>query len=278
MNVAILGVGPFGQRLAGACADTGLSVAVYGADANDVLDIVDAIGVDDAGAHVDGTTDLPGAVGEADVVVETRSASVETTRERLAAVENHAPDDALLAFKADERPVTETAVALQTPGRFVGLHEIHGGQAPAEAVPLEVVRADQTTDDTVETARTFVSDIGWIPLVVGDGPGFVSSRLHLALQAEAIRLLEDGVGDAETIDRTMTLGYSHDLGPLELADRQGLDTVEGALSSLADTLGHRYEPPPLLTQKVEDGDYGKRRGRGFYVWDGDTPTSPASDE
>lgn len=266
MKVAILGVGPFGRRLAHACASAGQSVAISGADANDILDVVDAIGVDSAGAQVDGTTALQSALGDADVVVETRGGDTEEIRDRLAAIETDAPEDALLVFAAVQRPVTEAAVALQDPTRFVGLHEFFTGEEPAGASPVEVVHAEQTSEDAIERASTFVSEIGWTPLVVGDGPGFVATRLRLALQAEAMRLVETGVADVTAIDQSMTEGFGHTLGPLELADRQGLDNVADALRTLAETLGPRYEPPAILEEKIQRGHLGKRRGEGFYEW------------
>lgn len=272
MDVAILGVETAGQWLAGAAAGAGLSVALVGSDANAVLDAIDGLpaGVAD---RVDGTTDRASAVGGVDVVVETRTDAVDRTRERLADVESGADAETLVMAVTDHRPVTTVAVALQDPERFVGLHPIGepGG-------PVEVVAADATSDRSRERAAAFVEQLGATPLPVRDSHGSVSGRLALATQAEAIRLLQSGAAEADAIDRAAVARSGRDVGPLEAADRQGLDAVADALSYLAETVGPRFEPPERLREKVAAGETGVARGRGFYVWEGDTPTRPADDE
>jgi len=260
MDVVILGVGPVGRQFAHACTGGGFTVTLCGTDANDVLDAVDSLSSPDA----DGTTDVGAAVDDADVVVETRSATVETARERLADVEDAAPADAQLLVTVESTAVTSLAVALREPERLVGLHSA----APIEwNGPIEVIVPEGASAQQVEAAESFVESLGWQPLRVQDAPGLVSDRLRLAQQAEAIRAYEHGVADAATIDRTLTVADGHDIGPLELADRQGLDTVLEALERLAEDFGPRYEPPAVLVEKVEAGELGRARGEGFYDWD-----------
>lgn len=103
--------------------------------------------------------------------------------------------------------------------------------------------------------------------VAGDSPGFATSRLGVCLGLEAIRLLEDGVADAETIDQAMELGYRHPMGPLRSTDLVGLDVRLAIADHLAATLGPRFEPPRLLRDKVERGELGRKTGRGFFTWD-----------
>lgn len=274
MDVAILGVGPSGRRIVSASADAGLSVDVYGEDANAVVDAIEGLGPARSGGDIDGTTDLGSVVSGADVIVEARTAEVGTARARIAEVEEYAPETAVIAYLTDYRPITTVAVALQHPDRFVGLHPIvEDGPGP-----VEVIRADQTSDATAERAASFVADLGWSALPVGDGPGFAAGRLRLATQVEAMRLVESGVADAAAVDETMTEGYGQDVGPLEQADRQGLDAVAEALAYLADAVGERYEPPRLLARKVADGDFGAARGEGFYVWESGSPVEPAAVE
>lgn len=265
MDVTILGVGSAGSQFAHACANGGLSVTVCETDANAVLDTVDSL----SAAEADGTTDTRSAVENADVVVETRSdADVERTRERLADVEDWAPEDALLAVVVSTTTVTTLSVALREPERLIGLHS----SGPLEvAGPIEVVTVDGTDERAVATAIEFVERLGWRALHVRDGHGFVADRLRLALQAEAIRLYEQGVADPATIDATMTAA-GHETGPLELADRQGLDAVLAALERLAAEVGPRYDPPPALVEKVEAGQLGRGRGQGFYTWEDGHPT------
>lgn len=270
MDVAILGVGTAARRIAGGCADAGFTIAMVGRDANDVLDAIDDLPAS-AGDRVDGTTDRASAVEGTDVVVETRTGNVEAARERLAGVEASAPGDALVIAVAGRRPVTAVAVGLREPGRFVGLD--FGGEEPAA-----VVAADPTAEETVERAVAFLEEIGVTPLELGDAHGSVAGRLELAMQVEAVRLLEAGAGEADAIDRAAVRAHGLDAGPLEAADRRGLDAVAEDLEYLAETVGPRFDPPGTLEEKVAAGDLGTSRGRGFYVWDGDTPTEPASDE
>lgn len=273
MDVAILGVGPDGRRFAGASADAGFSVSVHGEDANEVVDAIEGLGSTGTGDGIDGTTDLQAALADADVVLETRSGDVEAVRDRLAEIEESVSEETTLAFLAGHRPITAVAVALQHPDRFVGLHPLEGADDDA---PVEVIRAEQTSEQTASTAVSLVSDLGWTALSVRDTPGFVAGRLRLATQVEAMRLLEEGAADAATVDRAMTEGLGQQVGPLELADRQGLEAVAEALVYLTEAVGERYEPPGILERKVADGQLGIGRGEGFYEWDGSTRTGPAT--
>lgn len=270
MDVVILGVGSTARALARACTDHGFAVTLCGADANAVLDAVDALSSPDA----DGTTDLTGAVDDADAVVETRTAEVDPTRERLADVEDTAPEEAQLLVTVESTAVTSLAVALREPGRLVGLH----AAAPTGwDGPIEVIEPEGASEPRVEAAESFVERLGWQPLRVRDGPGFVADRLRLAQQVEAIRALEQGIADPATIDRTMALSDGHDVGPLELADRQGLDTLRAALERLATDLGPHFEPPAPLLDRIEDGRLGKASGGGFYEWEGGQPVTPTDE-
>jgi 3-hydroxybutyryl-CoA dehydrogenase len=109
--------------------------------------------------------------------------------------------------------------------------------------------------------------MGKEPIVVRDVPGFASSRLGLALGLEAMRMLEQGVASAEDIDKAMTLGYRHPLGPLRLTDVVGLDVRLAIAEYLHATLGSEtFRPPGILRRMVADGRLGKKTGRGFYEW------------
>ena len=267
MNVVILGVGPTGRALARGCSDAGFAITLCGEEANAVLDAVDSLSTPDA----DGTTDVSGAVASADVVVETRTTDVEAARERLADVEDGAPTDAQLLATVESTAVTTLAVALREPGRLVGLHA---------AAPLgwddsiEVVEPEGANEQRVADAESFVERLGWHPLRVRDGPGFLADRLRLAQQVEAIRIYEQGVADPATIDRAMTVADGRDVGPLEMADRQGLETLQTALERLAADLGPRFDPPSTLRERVEEGRLGRQSGEGFYEWEDGHPVRP----
>lgn len=276
MDVAVLGADRGGATLAGRCVRGGHLVRLYGRDANAVMDAVDGIERDvgpEATPALDGTTDLESAVRDAEVVLDTMGrngdseiAGVDTTRERLADVEDTVAEGALIATGDPTVSVTSVLAGLRRPGRALGLHF-----PDPEGPIVEVVLAEQTTAEARERALAFAEGLDCTPIVVDDAPGFVITRLDLALIAEAIRLLEDGVASVAHVDRAMAVGRDHPTGPLERADVIGLDSVLAALDDLAERLEDRFAPPGLLREKVADGDLGTQTGRGFYRWEGGEP-------
>jgi 3-hydroxybutyryl-CoA dehydrogenase len=131
---------------------------------------------------------------------------------------------------------------------------------------VEVVEAEQSSDEAVVTALDLARRMGKEPIRVKDSPGFASSRLGIAIGLEAIRMLESGVASAEDIDKAMTLGYGFPMGPLRLTDLVGLDVRLSIAEYLAGELGERFQPPQLLRDMVARGELGKKSGKGFYEW------------
>lgn len=168
---------------------------------------------------------------------------------------------ALLATNTSSLSITELAAVLARPARFLGMHFFN--PVPASRL-VEVVVATDTEPSAVETARGWVDRLGKTGIVVRDSPGFASSRLGVLLGLEAIRMLEEGVADADAIDTAMELGYRHPMGPLRSTDLVGLDVRLAIADYLHGTLGERFEPPRLLRDKVAAGELGRKSGRGFY--------------
>jgi 3-hydroxybutyryl-CoA dehydrogenase len=131
---------------------------------------------------------------------------------------------------------------------------------------VELVVPDATDPDVVAAARDWVDRLGKTGIVVRDSPGFASSRLGVLLGLEAIRVLEEGVADAEAIDTAMELGYRHPMGPLRSTDLVGLDVRLAIAEHLHRTLGERFAPPQLLRDKVAAGELGRKTGGGFYSY------------
>lgn len=169
--------------------------------------------------------------------------------------------DAVLATNTSSLSITELAAALERPARFLGMHFFN--PVPASRL-VEIVVPATSAADTVETARGWVDRLGKTGIVVRDSPGFASSRLGVLLGLEAIRMLEEGVADAEAIDTAMELGYRHPMGPLRSTDLVGLDVRLAIAEYLHRTLGERFAPPQLLRDKVAAGELGRKTGRGFY--------------
>jgi 3-hydroxybutyryl-CoA dehydrogenase len=206
--------------------------------------------------------DVPGDLPpHTSLVVEAVPEQAALKIEVLRAAEAALGPDAVLATNTSSLSVTELAAALDRPARFVGMHFFN--PVPASKL-VEVVVAPETAPDVVETARAWTRRLGKTDVVVRDSPGFASSRLGVLLGLEAIRMLEEGVADAEAIDTAMELGYRHPMGPLRSTDLVGLDVRLAIAEYLATTLGERFTPPQLLRDKVAAGDLGRKTGRGFH--------------
>jgi 3-hydroxybutyryl-CoA dehydrogenase len=172
--------------------------------------------------------------------------------------------DAILATNTSSLSLTEIAASAKNPERVVGLHFFN----PVHLMKLlEVVRAYQTSDATLKAACAVGEKMGKQLVVVKDHPGFASTRLGITLGMEAIRMVEEGVGSPEDIDRAMELGYGHPMGPLKLTDLVGLDIRLAIAEYLYRELGtETFRPPQLLKKMVRAGKLGRKTGEGFYKY------------
>jgi 3-hydroxybutyryl-CoA dehydrogenase len=198
-----------------------------------------------------------------DLVVEAVPEDPTLKATALAAVEREISPNAHLATNTSSLSVSELAASLRRPAQFLGLHFFN--PVPASAL-IEVVVAQETSEETLAAARGWVEALGKTAVVVKDAPGFASSRLGVAIALEAMRMLEEGVASAEDIDNAMVLGYKHPTGPLKTSDIVGLDVRLGIAEYLHKTLGERFAPPQILREKVANGELGRKSGKGFYDW------------
>jgi len=208
--------------------------------------------------------DLGRALEGASIVVEAVPESLDLKRQVFRDLEAAAGPDVVLATNTSSIPVGEIAAATTRPERVVGMHFFN----PVHIMPLvEVVRAAGTAEETVARAVDLGTRLGKECIVVRDSPGFATSRLGVLLGLEAIRMVQDGVASAEDIDKAMTLGYRHPLGPLRLTDLVGLDVRLAIAEQLHRSLGApAFRPPDLLRRMVAEGKLGKKSGQGFYRW------------
>ena len=276
MHVAVLGADRLGRAVAQVCAVAGHEVSLHDDEANVVMDGIDAIEgrlPDDSDAvdRLSGTTGLDAAVGDAGVVVETGTTDATALQGKLADFEPMLDRETLVALAASGVSVTAAAAGLRHPDRAIGLQF----RDPLDAPLVEVVVADQTSQATADSARSFVDGLDRTPVVVRDAPGVVSTRAALALEAEAMRLVEDEVAGVAAVDDVLELGFDHASGPLEQADRAGLDNRLDALEQLHTELGERFAPPEILRELVAAGKTGGPRGEGFYDWENGDPVDPA---
>lgn len=206
-------------------------------------------------------TDLQAAVRDADIVVEAVPEDLQLKQEVFAALGAAVGDGTVIASNTSGLSIEELGTASGRARQVVGLHFFN----PVPAMRLvEVVRAPETSDATVARGIDFARAVGKETVEVRDMPGFVTTRLGTLLMCEAMRAYEQGVASAEHVDTAMKLGYNHPMGPLELADRVGLDTVLFILDDLREAYGDAFAPPLLLREMVEGGKLGRKSGAGFY--------------
>jgi 3-hydroxybutyryl-CoA dehydrogenase len=177
--------------------------------------------------------------------------------------------DAILASNTSSISITRLAAQTDRPERFIGIHFMN----PAPLMELiELIRGIATAPDVFDAVNDFVLELGKTPVSAEDYPAFIVNRILLPMINEAVYTLYEGVGTVEAIDTAMKLGAHHPMGPLELADFIGLDTCLAIMQVLHDGLADtKYRPCPLLVKYVEAGWLGRKAGRGFYDYSGDTP-------
>jgi 3-hydroxybutyryl-CoA dehydrogenase len=279
-RVAVIGAGTMGHGIAHVAATAGLRVALHDVSPELISRGIEKIrsnlekGVakgkvtgeqrDEALARIEAAPDLERSVKNADLVVEAAPESLDLKRSIFERIDAAAPAGAILATNTSSLSIERIAGATSRPARVIGMHFFN----PVHLMALlEVVRSRQTADAVVEAAVGVGRRMGKEPIVVGDVPGFATSRLGIVLGLEAMRMLEDGVASAEDIDKAMTLGYRHPMGPLKLTDLVGLDVRLAIAEYLHVELGSEaFRPPEILKRMVSEGKLGKKSGEGFYQW------------
>jgi 3-hydroxybutyryl-CoA dehydrogenase len=199
------------------------------------------------------------------MVIEAVPESLDLKTRIFGELDRIASSRAILATNTSSLPVGTIAAATRRPELVIGTHFFN----PVPVMPLlEIVRAERTSQATVDAVVAFAGRLGKDPIVVRDAPGFATSRLGVLLGLEAIRMLEQGVAAAEDIDKAMTLGYKHPMGPLRLTDLVGLDVRLAIAEHFHRELASEaFRPPDLMRRMVAEGKLGKKTGQGFYRWD-----------
>jgi 3-hydroxybutyryl-CoA dehydrogenase len=279
-SICVVGAGTMGHGIAQTAAAAGLDVVLV--DMTDELvsrgiasiesslekrvakGKMEAEAAEEIVGRISTGTDPEAPSGETDLVVEAIPEDLELKRDLFRRLARVARPDTILASNTSSLSLTRIAEAVDRPERVIGAHFFN--PVPVMAL-LEVVRAEQTSEDTVARTRAFGERLGKTVIVVKDSPGFATSRLGVVLGLEAMRMLEQGVASAEDIDRAMELGYRHPMGPLKLTDLVGLDVRLNIAEHLHRELGgEQYRPPEILRALVAEGRLGKKSGRGFHDW------------
>lgn len=279
-TVGVLGAGQMGSGIAQVAAAAGYDVVL--ADASVELaqkgrSKIDAIlgkqvekgkmKAEDKDALVARIEPVSGAAdfGRCDLVVEAATEDVDLKLKLFRGCDDAMKPGAILASNTSSISLTRLAGSTKRPDRVIGMHFMN---PPPLMKLVEIVRAVQTSDETYRVVRAAAERMGKTVTVSNDAPGFLVNRILIPMLCEACFALQEGVGSAEDIDTGAKLGLNHPMGPLELSDLIGLDTVLAIADVLHRDLGDdKYRAPTMLRNLVAAGWLGKKTGRGFYVYD-----------
>ena len=208
------------------------------------------------------SVDMKDAAKDADYVVEAVFEKADVKLPIFEQLEEICPEETVLASNTSGIPISLLASATRRPDKVIGAHFMN-------PVPLmkgvEVVRSILTSEVSVKRTIDFVKSLGKEPVVVKDSPGFVANRIYMLTVNEAAKLLEEGAGHIEDVDKLTRLSFNWPMGPFELADLIGIDVIVDLLEGIYQETGwERYKPTPLLKRMVEIGYTGRKTGKGFY--------------
>ena len=278
-TVGVLGCGLMGSGIAQVCAQAGYESIVREVDDFQLQKGIGRIekflddsvernkititSRDETLIKLKGTTELED-LRSCDLVIEAIVERIEDKKCVLQAVEEILSEQALLFSNTSSLCITELATAIKRPDRFAGLHFF----SPVPVMRLvEVIRGLLTSAETARSAVTFARSIGKESIIAPDRPGFIVNRLLIPYLLSAVRAYEAQIGTLEDIDKSMTLGCGHPMGPFELLDFVGLDTTYYIATIMYEEFrDSAYAPPPLLKRMVLAGRLGRKTGEGFFTY------------
>jgi 3-hydroxybutyryl-CoA dehydrogenase len=277
-NISVIGGGTMGNGIAHVFAQNGFSVTLIDLK-QEVLDkalatiaknldrqVAKALITEEQKiqtlANITPVTSLQEGVSQADLVIEAATENVEIKLQLFRDLDAYAPDACILASNTSSISITKIASVTQRPEQVIGMHFMN----PVPVMKLvEIIEGFKTDKNITESIVELSKELGKVPALTQDYPGFIANRILMPMINEAIISLHEGVAGVTEIDTIMKLGMAHPMGPLQLADFIGLDVCLAILNVLYDGLGNtKYAPCPLLVNMVTSGDLGVKSGRGFY--------------
>jgi len=214
------------------------------------------------------TTDIDSElIKAADFVIEAVFEDMEIKRQTFAKLEERCRPDTIFCTNTSVMSPTEISRDLKHRERFVGTHFWN----PGHLIPLvEVVKSDATSDEVAQTVMDVLAGVGKEPVLCKkDVPGFIANRMQHALWREAISIVENGIADAETVDKAVRYSFGlrlPQLGPIENADMVGLDLTYNIHDYILQNLEDSHKPSALLTKLRDEGKLGFKSGEGFRKW------------
>ena len=283
-TISIIGAGQMGNGIAHVCALAGYNVLLHDVSLDRIEQGLGSIrhnigrqvakGIitqadQDAALKRIETAETLADVGQADLVIEAATEKEPVKRKIFQDLTPFLGPDTYLATNTSSISITRLASATDRPERFIGLHFMN----PVPLMKLiEIIRGLATSQETYDMAVALAGVVGKTIANAEDFPAFIVNRVLMPMINEAVYTLYEGVGTVHSIDTALKLGANHPMGPLELADFVGLDTCLSIMQVLHEGLADtKYRPCPLLVKYVEAGWLGKKSGRGFYDYRGETP-------
>jgi 3-hydroxybutyryl-CoA dehydrogenase len=280
VRILVIGAGQMGAGIAQVAAAAGQEVLLHDVDGARVAHGVEMIAKNLARAvergkltpeerghvlsHIDARPKWENF--DVDVAIEAATENEKIKFEIFRRLDEDTPPDAILASNTSSISITKIGAQTKRPDRVIGMHYMN----PVPVMRLvEIIRGIATSQATFDRIHALALTHGKTPVEVRNFPGFVSNRVLCPMLNEAICVLYEGVGTVESIDTVMKLGMNHPMGPLELADFIGLDTLLAIMNVLYEGFKDpKYRPSPLLQEYVDAGWLGRKSGRGFYLYDG----------
>jgi len=279
-NISVIGAGTMGNGIAHVFAQSGFAVNLIDVNAAQLEKAIQTISKNfdrqvakgtvteeqkqAALANIKTHTDVAAGVQNAELVVEAATENVDLKLKIFKQVDETAPASAILASNTSSISITKIAAVTRRPQMVIGMHFMN----PVPVMKLvEIINGYATTKDVTTAIVALSKQLGKVPCVVNDYPGFIANKILMPMINEAIYSLYEGIAGVEAIDTIMKLGMAHPMGPLQLADFIGLDICHSILNVLYEGFGNpKYAPCPLLVNMVTAGKLGVKSGEGFYTY------------